>query len=72
MDFDKQVFKSLFDDIDFKDIKSLQANKNSSNKLQYFFHEFPNLIEKREFINLFSQVKKKNVYIQNFFLKNFF
>ncbi len=56
IEFDKQIFKSLFDDIDFKEVKNLQNSKNASNKLQYFFHEFPNLVEKPEFINLFSQV----------------
>ena len=56
VEFDKHIYKSLFDEIDFKDTKALLANKNSSNKVQYFIHEFPSLIDRPDFINIFSQV----------------
>lgn len=56
IEFDRQIFQYLFDDIDFKDIKAIQSSKNNSNKLQYFFHEINITFEKPHFVNLFQQV----------------
>lgn len=65
----------VFDDIDFKDIKAIQSSRNGSTKLQYFFHEFNNYMEKEQFVNLFSQVKKgkfRNFFNEIFFFFEFF
>jgi len=56
IEFDKHIYKSLFDEIDFKDLKSSTANKSSSNKQQYFIQEFPTLLDRPDFINIFSQI----------------
>lgn len=56
IDFDKHLYKSLFDEIDFKDLKPLLTNKNCPNKLQYFVQEFPAFIERSDFVNIFSQI----------------
>ena len=52
IEFDKHIHKSLFDEIDFKDSKALLANKNVTNKLQYFIQEFPVLLERQDFLNI--------------------
>jgi len=56
IEFDKHIYKSLFDDIEFRDLKALLASKSTSNKLQYFVQEFPALLERPDFINIFSHV----------------
>ena len=56
IEFDKHIYKSLFDEIDFKDLKSSTANKSGSNKQQYFIQEFPTLLDRPDFINIFSQI----------------
>jgi hypothetical protein len=56
IEFDKHIYKSLFDEIDFRDLKSLLANKSGSNKQQYFLGEFPILLERPDFTNIFSQI----------------
>jgi len=56
IEFDKHIYKSLFDEIDFRDLKSLVANKSGSNKQQYFIQEFPSLLDRADFINIFSQI----------------
>ena len=56
IEFDKHIYKSLFDEIDFKDLKSATANKSGSNKQQYFIQEFPTLLERLDFTNIFSQI----------------
>ena len=57
IEFDKHIYKSLLEEIDFRDQKLLEKNKNTSNKLQFLIQEFPNFLKKPDFINLFSQVK---------------
>lgn len=56
IEFDKHIYKSLFDEIDFKDLKGLMANKNAPNKLQYFVQEFPALVERPDFTNIFTHI----------------
>lgn len=56
VEFDKHVYKSIFDDIDFKDPKALIANKNASYKVQTFLMEFPTLFDRPDFCNIFAQV----------------
>jgi hypothetical protein len=58
IEFDKHIYKSLFDEIDFKDLKALQNNKNTSNKIQYFIQEFTTLLERQDCINILSQVRR--------------
>ena len=56
IEFDKHIYKSLFDEIEFRDLKALLASKSTSNKLQYFVQEFPGLLERPDFVNIFSHV----------------
>ena len=53
-DFDKELHRILFDEIDFKEIKNVQNSKNG--KFQYFLQDFPSLLERFDFINLFSEI----------------
>ena len=54
MDFDKGLYKLLFEEIDFKDVKNLLNTKNA--KTQYFLQEFSSLLGKPNFINIFSEI----------------
>ena len=45
---------ALFDEIDFREIKTLLNSKSS--KTQYFIQEFPQFIERPDFISLFSEI----------------
>lgn len=56
IEFDKHIYKNLFDEIDFRDLKSLLGNKTGSNKQQYFIQEFPSLLDRPDFTNIFSQI----------------
>ena len=53
-EFDRSLHKSLFDEIDFREIKTLLNSKSS--KTQYFIQEFPQFIERPDFISLFSEI----------------
>ena len=44
-EFDKGLYKLLFDEIDFKDLKNLINSKNI--KTQYFLQEFNSILEKK-------------------------
>lgn len=52
--FDKALRQSLFDEIEFKEIKTLMNSKN--NKTQFFIQDFPQFIERADFIALFSEI----------------
>ena len=53
-DFDRNLHKSLFDEIDFREVKTLLNSKSS--KTLYFIQEFPQLLERGDFISLFSEI----------------
>ncbi|MCQ2816353.1 MAG: DUF3819 domain-containing protein [archaeon] len=52
--FDKSLHKSLFEEINFKEIKTILNNK--SGKGQYFIGEFPQFVDREDFINVFSEI----------------
>ena len=52
--FDCNLHLTLFNDIDFKDFKSLQKSKDR--KIQYFLQDFPQFIEKEDFTENFSRI----------------
>ena len=52
--FDKNLYKILFDEIEFNDLKSFQNQKTG--KIQFFLQEFPQLLEREDFINFFSEI----------------
>ena len=52
--FDKNLYKILFDEIEFNDIKNFQNPKTG--KIHFFLQEFPQLIERQDFINFFSEI----------------
>lgn len=52
--FDCNLHLTLFNDIDFKDLKSVQKPKDR--KVQYFLQDFPQFIEKEDFIENFSRI----------------
>ena len=52
--FDKDLHLILFNEIDFKDLKGLQKSKET--KIQYFLQDFPQFIEKSDFVNIFSEI----------------
>jgi hypothetical protein len=56
IEFDKHIYKSLLEDIDFKDQRSLLSNRNNSNKIQFLIQEFPSLLSRPDFINIFSYI----------------
>jgi len=56
IEFDKHIYKSLLEDIDFKDQRSLLSNRNNSNKNQFLIQEFPSLMARPDFINIFSSI----------------
>ena len=56
IEFDKHIYKSLLEEIDFNDQKFFEKNKINSNKLHFLMNEFPNFLKKPNFINIFSQV----------------
>ena len=49
--YDKLLYKSLLEDIDFREVEKIKNPKIIS-----LLQEFPNLVKKNEFINFFSQV----------------
>ena len=53
-DFDRKLHLILFNDIDFKDLKGLQKSKDR--KIQYFLQDFPQFIDRADFIDMFSQI----------------
>lgn len=53
-DFDRNLHLILFNDIDFKDFKGLQ--KSRDRKVLYFITDFPQYIEKTDFIDNFSRI----------------
>lgn len=53
-EFDKGLHKSLFEEINFKEIKTLLNNKNT--KGQYFIQEFPMFVDRQDFVNIFSEI----------------
>ena len=48
LDFDRNLHLILFNDIDFKDPKSLQKSKDR--KIDYFLQDFPQFIDRADFI----------------------
>ena len=54
IEFDKGLYIILFDDVDFKDPKTILNSKNL--KAQYFFQTFQKDIEKENFINFFAEI----------------
>ncbi len=56
LEFDKHIYKSLMEDIDFKDQRSLLNNRNNSTKVQFLIQEFPSLLSRPDFINIFSYI----------------
>ena len=54
VDFDKGLYKLLFEEIDFKDTKNLLNTKNA--KILYFLNEFSSLLSKPNFISIFSEI----------------
>ena len=54
IEFDKGLYIILFDDVDFKDPKTILNSKNL--KVQYFFQTFQKDIEKENFINFFAEI----------------
>ena len=54
IEFDKGLYIILFDDVDFKDPKSILNSKNL--KVQYFFQTFQKDIEKENFTNFFAEI----------------
>ena len=54
LEFDKGLYFILFDDVDFKDSKTVFNTKNI--KSQYFFKTFQKDIEKENFVNFFAEI----------------
>ena len=53
-DFDRCLHLFLFNDIDFKDFKGLQKSKDR--KVQYFLQDFPQFVERADFVEIFSRI----------------
>ena len=53
-DFDRNLHLILFNDIDFKDPKTFQKTKDR--KIEYFLQDFPQFIERPDFIEVFSRI----------------
>ena len=53
-DFDRNLHLILFNDIDFKDPKTFQKTKDR--KIEYFLQDFPQFIEKPDFVEVFSRI----------------
>ena len=53
-DFDRSLHLILFNDIDFKDPKTFQKTKDR--KIEYFLQDFPQFIERPDFIEIFSRI----------------
>ena len=53
-DFYRNLHLILFNDIDFKDQKTLQKSKDR--KIDYFLQDFPQFIERSDFIEIFSRI----------------
>ena len=52
--FDRDLHLILFNDIDFKDSKGLQKSKDP--KIQFFLQDFPQFVERSDFVNIFSEI----------------
>ena len=74
IEFDKGLYIIMFDEIDFKDSKTLLNSKNL--KVLYFFETFQKDIEKAKFCNFFAEIlmrtKNSNTVkeIMDYFKKN--
>lgn len=53
-DFDRNLHLILFNDIDFKDSKTFQKSKDK--KIEYFMQDFPQFIERPDFIEMFGRI----------------
>ena len=53
-DFDRKLHLILFNDIDFKDPKTFQKTKDR--KVEYFLQDFPQFIERPDFVEMFSHI----------------
>ena len=53
-DFYRDLHLILFNDIDFKDQKTFQKTKDR--KVEYFLQDFPQFIERPDFIEIFSRI----------------
>jgi hypothetical protein len=60
IEFDKHIYKSLLEDIDFRDQKTFLNNRNFSNKMQFLMQEFPALLSRSDFINIFTNILDYN------------
>ena len=56
-EFDQNLHLILFNDIDFKDLKGLQKSKDR--KIQYFLQDFPQFVEREDFVDIFSKILMK-------------
>jgi hypothetical protein len=56
-EFDQNLHLILFNDIDFKDLKGLQKSKDR--KIQYFLRDFPQFVEREDFVDIFSKILMK-------------
>lgn len=54
-DFEKNIYKSILEDFDYKDVK-LTSSTTKSTKVQFFLKEFPIQLEKDGFYVFFSEV----------------
>ena len=52
--FDLKLHLTLFNDIDFKDLKGLQKTKDR--KILYFLQDFPQFVERSDFVEIFSRI----------------
>ena len=55
IEFDKHVYKSILDELEFRDLKN-SANSNKNPKVQFFIQEFPNFLEREDFANSFAMI----------------
>ena len=53
-DFYRNLHLILFNDIDFKDQKTFQKTKDR--KVEYFLQDFPQFIERPDFVEIFSRI----------------
>jgi len=60
IEFDKHIYKSLLEDIDFKDQRGLVSSRNNSNKIVFLVQEFPGLLARPDFISIFSHIMEYN------------
>lgn len=55
VEFEKNLYKTILEELDFKDFKA-PVNSTKSPKVQYLIQEFPSLLERNDFLNIFSSI----------------